>query len=173
LTGEKKKKIYLKKKMFQNSFFYSSTSRMSNTISIYTDGACKINPGKGGWGVFIENSNEKLYGGESDTTNNRMELTAVIESIKYLKQKNSNKSSTIYTDSQYVFNGITKWRKNWKRNNWKNSKKQTILNYDLWLELDTLLEQQKHVSFVWIRGHNGNYGNDMADNLANKGILTL
>ena len=90
-----------------------------------------------------------------------------------MNKKNTNKSSTIYTDSQYVFHGITKWRKTWKRNNWKNSKKQTVLNYDLWQKLDALLEEQNKVSFVWIRGHNGNQGNDMADNLANKGILTL
>ena len=146
---------------------------MSKPISIYTDGACKVNPGKGGWGVFIENSNEKLYGGESHTTNNRMELTAVIESLKYLKQRNTLESCTIYTDSQYVFNGITKWRHNWKENDWKNSKKKSVLNYDLWKKLDFMVAESKHVSFVWIRGHNGDYGNEMADMLANLGVSTL
>jgi ribonuclease HI len=146
---------------------------MSNKISIYTDGACKTNPGKGGWGVFVENYNEKLYGGEFYTTNNRMELTAVIESLKYLKKKNIYESCTIYTDSQYVYNGITKWRQNWKRNGWKNTKKQSVLNYDLWKQLDVLVEESQNVSFVWVRGHDGNCGNEMADMLANQGVLTL
>ena len=146
---------------------------MSNTISIYTDGACKMNPGKGGWGVFVKNSNEKLCGGEFHTTNNRMELTAVIESFKYLKQKNIFQSCIVHTDSQYVYNGITKWRHGWKRNGWKNAKKQSVLNYDLWKQLDVLVEELGFVSFVWVRGHDGNCGNEMADMLANQGVLTL
>jgi ribonuclease HI len=90
-----------------------------------------------------------------------------------LKQKNIYESCTIYTDSQYVYNGITKWRQNWKRNGWKNAKKQSVLNYDLWKQLDVLVEESKNVSFVWVRGHDGNCGNEMADMLANQGVLTL
>lgn len=138
-------------------------------MDIYTDGACKGNPGKGGWGFFVRNTNQKYYAGEENTTNNRMELFAVIKAMQFLKNENVNGNSHIYTDSQYVYLGITKWLSTWKKKNWKNSRNTLVRNDDLWKLLDKLMEQT-NVDFHWIRAHNGDYGNEIADELANKGI---
>ena len=135
---------------------------------MYTDGACKGNPGIGGWGVFIkkENYQSDLYGFDLKTTNNRMELQAVIEGLKSIHQK---KNVTIITDSQYVKNGINQWIFNWKKNGWKTAAKKPVKNMDLWKELDGLLEDRS-VLWEWVKGHSGNPGNERADRLANKGI---
>lgn len=139
-------------------------------IEIYTDGACKGNPGKGGWGVFVKQTKEEIFGGESLTTNNRMELTAVIKTLEYICLKNCKMTNfIIFTDSQYVYKGITEWMKNWKKNGWKNSKKQTVVNVDLWKQFDDLAQKIENVAYKWVRGHCGNEGNEMADLLANKG----
>jgi len=133
---------------------------MSDKIIIYTDGGCRGNPGIGGWGVWLsyKSKDKKLYGGERQTTNNRMELTACIKALSALKK---DIPVIIYTDSKYVLQGITDWIKNWKKKNWKNVK-----NIDLWQELDEL--NQKHqVDWQWVKGHSGNKGNDIADELAN------
>ena len=135
---------------------------------MYTDGACKGNPGIGGWGVFIQKENDQsdLYGFDLKTTNNKMELKAVIEGLKTL---NSKTNVTIITDSQYVKNGISQWIFNWKKNGWKTSAKKPVKNIDLWKELDDLVENHS-VKWEWVRGHSGNLGNERADLLANKGI---
>ena len=137
-------------------------------IEMYTDGACKGNPGVGGWGSYIieGNSEKDLYGFNLNTTNNKMELTAVIESLKTLK---SNSEVTIFTDSQYVKNGINQWIINWKKNGWKTATKKPVKNKELWKELDGLV-QQHVVNWKWVKGHSGNPGNERADQLANKGI---
>lgn len=137
-------------------------------IIIYTDGACSGNPGPGGWGaVLLYGDHRKdIFGGEKETTNNRMELSAVIESLKILK-KPSNVS--IYTDSKYVMDGITKWIFNWKKNGWKSANKKPIKNIDLWQELDK--EVAKHqLKWTWVKGHNGDHFNEVADELARRGI---
>lgn len=137
-------------------------------IEMYTDGACKGNPGVGGWGSYIieGNSEKDLYGFNLNTTNNKMELTAVIESLKTLKSKSE---VTIFTDSQYVKNGINQWIINWKKNGWKTATKKPVKNKELWKELDGLV-QQHVVNWKWVKGHSGNPGNERADQLANKGI---
>ena len=137
-------------------------------IEMYTDGACKGNPGVGGWGSYIieGNSEKDLYGFNLNTTNNKMELTAVIESLKTLKSKSE---VTIFTDSQYVKNGINQWIINWKKNGWKTATKKPVKNKELWKELDGLV-QQHVVNWEWVKGHSGNPGNERADQLANKGI---
>ncbi|MDA7705313.1 ribonuclease HI [Rickettsiales bacterium] len=139
---------------------------MSNAeiIKIYTDGACSGNPGKGGWGaILLYNDKEKRINGfDPDTTNNRMELKAVIEALKIIKK---NIKIQIYTDSSYVKDGITKWIFNWKKNGWKNSKKQEVKNANLWQELDALV-QQYDVEFFWVKGHSGDKYNEIADELA-------
>ena len=133
-------------------------------IKIYTDGACSGNPGPGGWGVFIENSGNvtELSGRDENTTNNRMELKAVIEALKFFT---INSELTIHTDSKYVMDGASKWIINWKKNNWKTAQKKDVKNKDLWIELDNLLNYHD-VSWVWVKGHDGIYGNERADYLA-------
>ena len=138
-------------------------------IKIYTDGACSGNPGKGGWGVLIqENDNEKeLSGSELNTTNNRMELTAVIKALEHYDEA---KEIEVFTDSKYVMQGITEWIKNWKNNHWKTSQKKDVKNKDLWVLLDTV--SAKHdIKWSWVKGHAGDYGNEIADKLATQAIL--
>ena len=138
-------------------------------IKIYTDGACSGNPGKGGWGALIqENDNEKkLSGSELNTTNNRMELTAVIRALEHYDEA---KEIEVFTDSKYVMQGITEWIKNWKTNHWKTSQKKDVKNKDLWVLLDSV--SAKHdIKWSWVKGHAGDYGNEIADKLATEAIL--
>ena len=138
-------------------------------VTIYTDGACKGNPGYGGWGVLLiyGKHTKTLYGGASDTTNNRMELTAVIEALSALTQPCN---VALHLDSMYVKNGITNWIKGWKQYNWTNSSGQVVKNIDLWAKLDKLVETSGHnIEWVWVRGHSGDLGNETADQLANRG----
>ena len=141
------------------------------TVNIYTDGACRGNPGIGGWGVLIEyeDFNKELFGGEKHTTNNKMELIAAIQGLEAL---NENCIVHLTTDSKYVMDGINSWIMNWKKNNWKNSQKQSVKNKDLWIQLDKLNEQHD-VNWHWVKGHSGHPQNELADQLANKGIDTL
>ena len=136
-------------------------------IKIYTDGACSGNPGRGGWAAIIINGNniEKISGRSENTTNNRMELIAVISALKFTKDKNLE----IYTDSKYTKDGIEKWIINWKKNGWKTANKQDVKNKDLWMELD-LLAQQKKIKWNWVKGHSENKYNNMADELARSAI---
>ena len=136
-------------------------------IKVYTDGACKGNPGDGGWGVLIINGseNKELYGGEKNTTNNRMELMAVIRAIESIDRI---QDVTIFTDSTYVQKGISEWIINWKRNGWKSSNKQPVKNQDLWVRLDSLNSEQ--ITWQWVKGHSGHIENDRADYLANLGV---
>ena len=142
-----------------------------NTIKIFTDGACKGNPGLGGWGaLIIENGEETaIYGGSFSTTKNKMELTATIEALKYFKD---SKIIELYTDSKYVKNGITEWINNWKKNGWKNASKKSVKNSELWIELDQMTSYHE-VSWYWVKGHSNHRENDIADALANKGIDEL
>ena len=137
------------------------------TVSLYTDGACKGNPGKGGWGVLMRyGSHEKeLFGGEAQTTNNRMELSAVIEGLAALTRPCR---VVICTDSQYVKNGMEKWIHGWKRNGWKTAAKQPVKNAELWQRLDELAAQHQ-IEWQWVRGHTGHPENERADELANRG----
>ncbi|MGB5166590.1 MAG: ribonuclease HI [Woeseiaceae bacterium] len=141
---------------------------MSKTIEIYTDGACRGNPGPGGWGaLLLAGKHEKrLYGGEDDTTNNRMELTAVIEALNALK---GGRSVIVHTDSKYVMDGITKWMANWIKRDWKTANRKPVKNKDLWMALDTAVARHD-VEWRWVKGHDGNPGNEAADELANLGI---
>ena len=140
-------------------------------IKIYTDGACKGNPGVGGWGAIImqDEKNIELFGGENETTNNRMELMAVIMALKEIS---SNLELTIYTDSTYVQKGISEWIKNWKVNNWRSSSKKPVKNKDLWIELDEAVGSRK-INWEWVKGHAGNEGNEKADDLANQGVISM
>ena len=137
-------------------------------IKVYADGACKGNPGQGGWGALILENDVKreIYGGESNTTNNRMELMAVIRALELLKEQND---ITVFTDSTYVQKGISEWIINWKRNGWKSSNKKSVKNKDLWVELDNLNDLMS-VKWQWIKGHAGHSGNERADYLANLGV---
>ena len=141
------------------------------TVNIYTDGACRGNPGSGGWGVLIEYENitNEYFGGEIDTTNNKMELRAAIEGLKVLKEPCK---VNLTTDSKYVMDGITEWIKNWKKNNWKNAAKKDVKNKDLWIELDHLVTKHE-IKWNWVRGHSGHEKNEIADALANKGIESI
>ena len=141
-------------------------------ITIYTDGACSGNPGIGGWGAILlyQEHKKEIYGGDKYTTNNKMELTAVIEALSTLKRENCD--IEIYTDSQYVKKGITEWLFGWKKNNWKNSKKQEVLNRDLWEKLD-ILTSKHNIEWFWVKGHNDNELNERADELARLGIKEL
>lgn len=134
-------------------------------IEIYTDGACSGNPGAGGWGVILRcgTTEKELSGGEKETTNNRMELTAVIEALKALKKECR---ITLYTDSRYVMDGINQWMPNWKSNSWRTTnKKSPVKNIDLWQQLDALVSQHQ-IKWVWIKGHNGHPENERVDTLA-------
>tara|TARA_B100001939_G_scaffold172491_1_gene148643 strand:- start:138 stop:590 length:453 start_codon:yes stop_codon:yes gene_type:complete len=140
-------------------------------IQIFTDGACRGNPGPGGWGVILRSgSHEKeLYGGEQSTTNNRMELRAAIEGLAALKRSSR---VTVTTDSQYVRQGITQWIEGWKRNQWRTSAKKPVKNQDLWQLLDELTSRHE-VTWEWVKGHSGHPDNERADALANRGIDEL
>ena len=140
---------------------------MKKKITIYTDGACSGNPGKGGWAaVIIEDENEKtISGSEMLTTNNRMELIAVINALKEV----SSAELDIYTDSKYVKNGIESWIKNWKMNGWMTAAKQPVKNKDLWLELDTLVTKKK-IEWKWVKGHSNDHYNTIVDEAARKAI---
>lgn len=137
-------------------------------VTLYTDGACKGNPGKGGWGAYLQSGrhSKELFGGEASTTNNRMELTAVIQGLSALKRPCI---VHIYTDSQYVKKGMQEWIHNWKARCWKTASKQPVKNAELWQLLDT--EVNKHqVHWHWVKGHAGHPGNEKADELANQGV---
>ncbi len=139
-----------------------------SVVTIYTDGACKGNPGPGGWGVLMSwNNHEKeLFGGELETTNNRMELMAAIQALESLKR---SADIQLYTDSKYVMDGLTKWMPNWKKNGWKTAAKKPVKNADLWQRLDAAREPHQ-VNWNWVKGHAGDPGNERADALANLGI---
>lgn len=141
---------------------------MSNTVTIYTDGACRGNPGPGGWGAVLRyNGTEKtLYGGEAHTTNNRMELLAAISALETLTRPCK---VALYTDSQYVRNGITEWLTNWKRRGWKTADKKPVKNVELWQRLDAAAARH-NIDWHWVKGHAGNEGNELADKLANRAI---
>lgn len=142
---------------------------MQQAIEIYTDGACKGNPGVGGWGVLLryQGKEKQMYGGEKQTTNNRMELTAVIEALRALKRPDC--VIDLYTDSRYVLDGLNQWLPGWKQRGWKTSSKKPVLNQDLWQTLDELA-QQHQIRWHWVRGHSGMPGNELADELANLGV---
>jgi ribonuclease HI len=141
---------------------------MTDKVVIYTDGACKGNPGPGGWGAWVRwGTHEKeLFGGEAVTTNNRMELTAVIEALASLTRR---MPVAIYTDSEYVKNGMTTWIHGWKKRGWLTADKKPVKNIELWQRLDTLVAQHD-VQWHWVRGHTGDPGNERADALANRGV---
>jgi ribonuclease HI len=141
---------------------------MKREIAIYADGACKGNPGIGGWGVLLEcdGRTRELFGGETNTTNNRMELTAVIRALEALTQSGRVR---LYTDSQYVQQGITVWIHDWKKRGWKTADKKVVKNEDLWRQLDELAGKHQ-IEWIWVRGHAGHDGNEHADMLANRGV---
>ncbi|QMT60489.1 MULTISPECIES: ribonuclease HI [unclassified Legionella] len=141
------------------------------TIEIYTDGACKGNPGPGGWGVLLRYKGQEktLYGGEAHTTNNRMELMAAIKGLEALKRPCS---VDLYTDSQYLRQGMTDWLPTWKIKGWRNSKKEPVKNADLWQILDVLASRHQ-INWHWVKGHSGHVENDLVDALANQAIEEL
>ena len=138
---------------------------------MFTDGACRGNPGEGGWGVLLRygEAEKQLYGGDRETTNNKMELTAVIKGLEAL-----NKPSTVVitTDSRYVLEGITEWLPNWKKRNWKTANKKPVKNVELWQQLDALVSKHD-IEWHWVKGHSGHPENELADQLANQGIDEL
>lgn len=141
-----------------------------NPIEIYTDGACKGNPGPGGWGVLLKSggTEKELFGGERQTTNNRMELLAVIEALNALKRPCQ---VTLYLDSEYVRKGITEWISGWKARGWRTAAKQPVKNVDLWQRLDAVVSTSGHaIEWRWVKGHAGDPGNERADALANRGV---
>ena len=143
----------------------------ARTCQIYTDGACKGNPGPGGWGAVLEfdGKERELFGGEASTTNNRMELMAVIEALNALKRPSR---VALHTDSQYVQKGITEWIRQWKVRGWRTAAKEPVKNVDLWKRLDALIGPHE-IEWVWVKGHSGHVGNERADALANKGVAAL
>jgi ribonuclease HI len=148
------------------------TAKTTNPpIEIYTDGACRGNPGPGGWGaLLIAGKHEKtMHGGEPDTTNNRMELMAAIKALNALK---SDSKVILHTDSKYVMDGINQWMPNWKERGWKTAAKKPVKNKDLWQQLDEAVGRHE-IEWRWVKGHNGNPGNEKADELANLGVDEL
>jgi ribonuclease HI len=144
---------------------------MSDIIKIYTDGACKGNPGVGGWGAWLvsDGHEKELFGGEAHTTNNRMELLAVIRALEALKRRCKVQ---LHTDSKYVQQGISTWIHGWKKNGWRTSDKKPVKNDDLWKQLDALA-QQHDIEWLWVKGHAGHNGNERADQLANRGVESV
>ena len=140
-------------------------------IEVFTDGACRGNPGPGGWGILfrIDGEEKSLWGGESDTTNNRMELTAAIKALEYFSK---GVTLSLTTDSTYVKDGITKWLENWKSKNWVTASKKPVKNKDLWIRLDQL-NSLNNISWCWVKAHDGHRENEIADMLANRGIDEL
>ena len=144
---------------------------MKLQVEIYTDGACKGNPGPGGWGALLRygEHERELFGGEAQTTNNRMELTAVIRALEALRR---DSQVVVHTDSQYVQKGISEWLPAWKRRGWMTSDRKPVRNADLWKELD-LLAAQHEIAWRWVRGHSGHPENERADALANQGVAQV
>ncbi len=144
---------------------------MSGVVTIHTDGACKGNPGPGGWGALLAcgEHEKELFGGDAHTTNNRMELTAVIRALESLKRRCA---VALYTDSQYVKNGIESWIHGWKKNGWKTSDRKPVKNADLWQTLDALAARHD-IRWHWVKGHQNDPGNERADALANRGVAQL
>ena len=140
-------------------------------VIIYTDGACRGNPGPGGWGALVkfDEVKKEIFGGSKDTTNNQMELYAAIEGLAILKEPCSVE---LFTDSKYVMDGITQWIQNWKKNNWRTAAKKDVKNKELWKKLDELISYHQ-VQWHWVKGHSGDMGNETADFLANKGIDSI
>jgi len=141
---------------------------MTDRVEIYTDGACSGNPGIGGWGAYLKYKDnvKELSGSAENTTNNRMELVAAIEGLKILKKSSE---VNLYTDSVYLKDGITKWIFNWQKNNWKNANKKDVKNKDLWIQLLEVVNKHD-INWIWVKGHEGNKGNEIADNLATSAI---
>lgn len=144
---------------------------MADVVEIFTDGACRGNPGPGGWGVFLRygKHEKKLHGGEAETTNNRMELMAAIKGLQAIKGPSK---IILTTDSKYVMHGITEWIVNWKKRGWKTANKKPVKNVDLWQSLDAEI-QAHNIEWIWVKGHSGHFENEIADELANKGIDEL
>ncbi|KAB2321190.1 ribonuclease HI [Betaproteobacteria bacterium SCN1] len=143
----------------------------ADVIHIYSDGACKGNPGAGGWGALLVagGHRKEIFGGEADTTNNRMEMTAVIQALELLKRPST---VAVHTDSQYVQKGISEWLPGWKRRNWRTADGKPVKNQDLWERLDKLAQHHR-IEWNWVRGHAGHPENERADALANKGVEQL
>jgi ribonuclease HI len=144
-----------------------------NTIDIYTDGACKGNPGPGGWGVLLKSggTEKELFGGEAATTNNRMEMMAVIQALEALKRPCK---VNLYIDSKYVLQGITEWIHGWKARGWRTAAKEPVKNVELWQRLDAAVTGGGHdINWIWVKGHAGDPGNERADMLANNGVSSL
>ncbi len=143
-------------------------NQAAQKVELYTDGACRGNPGPGGWGVLMRygSHSKEMSGGEPTTTNNRMELMAAIKGLECLSRPCD---VVLYTDSKYVMQGITEWIDNWKKRGWKTSAKKPVKNVDLWQRLDEA-RQRHHIEWKWVKGHSGHDGNEMADLLANRGI---
>ena len=144
---------------------------MTDIVTIYTDGACRGNPGPGGWGAILQykGNDKELFGGVQETTNNRMELMAAIKALEALTKPCTVKLST---DSKYVLKGITEWMNNWKKKGWKTASKKPVKNEDLWRRLDAAVEKHD-IEWIWVKGHSGHDGNEWADRLANLGIDNL
>ena len=144
---------------------------MKEQIEIFTDGACRGNPGPGGWGVLLryQGKERTLHGGEAETTNNRMELMAAIIGLESLKE---SCKVTLTTDSKYVMSGITDWINNWKKRGWKTASRKSVKNEDLWRRLDDV-SQQHEINWLWVKGHSGHRENEMVDALANRGVDEL
>jgi ribonuclease HI len=144
---------------------------LTKRIEIYTDGACRGNPGPGGWGVLLIAGKHRktMHGGDAETTNNRMELTAAIEALNALK---GSRKVVLHTDSKYVMHGITEWMSNWKARGWKTAAKKAVKNQDLWMALDEAIARHD-IEWKWVKGHDGDPGNEAADELANRGIDEL
>lgn len=143
-------------------------------IEIYADGACKGNPGRGGWGslIVVDGVENELFGGSPSTTNNIMELTATIQSFKFINQIPGIALVAIFLDSEYVLKGINEWMPGWKKRGWKTSANKPVKNVELWKELDALVAQCPHMtSYQWVKGHSGHPGNERADQLANRGCI--
>lgn len=142
-----------------------------DVVLLYTDGACRGNPGPGGWGAVLEHGSRRktLHGGEANTTNNRMELTAVIQGLSALKRRCRVR---VVTDSRYVMQGMTEWLPNWKKKRWRTAGGKPVMNVDLWQQLDEVVAGHE-VEWEWVRGHSGHPGNEAADRLANRGIDEL